>query len=232
MKNLIDNFEKQFGKSVRNLTESDLEKCISDKKYAVYFSEDNVFLFIDGLIKLNSNSNFIKTLVALKYSLSLEINERIISALFSKYRNNIINRDELIKQMNEIKQKDFISVISVDLCSMIALSNLDISSDESLLKTSIEDIKDKIFLMIGSDIEKTHKLRCDLLDLIYQTRENFFSKYQTDILQDITWVDEETSKLTEWDDAKEKESTFPSAKISPEELGLIDITKLKSDKKE
>lgn len=226
MGNLIDKFELQFGKSVRDITEEDLTGCISDPKYKLYFSEKNAIEFLDELIKRNSDTNFVVTLVALKYSLSLELTERAIDKLFSKYRENVIERTELEEKINEMKNKDFISLISVDLCSMIALSDIDISQDETKLEQAVADIRTEIFLKIGSDIEKTHKLRCDLLDLIYQTRENYFSKYQIDILKDNSWVDDETAKLAEFDDENQKGKAPLSTNIKPEEMGLIDITRL------
>ena len=107
---------------------------------------------------------------------------------------------------------------------MIALEDLNLSEEQDLIQSSTEKLE-QIFKNFGS-MENSYPIRCDLIDLIHQVREIYFERYNKEILNE-KWISDEEDKLTDFEDEKIEE--IPDCGIEPEELGYLDITKLKKE---
>ena len=83
-----------------------------------------------------------------------------------------------------------------------------------------------IFESLGR-IESSYQIRADLIDLLYTVRTKVFVEYGESI--DVSWVDEETNKLDEFGFELLNNRELPEINIKPEQLGFIDITKLKKE---
>ena len=76
------------------------------------------------------------------------------------------------------------------------------------------------------DDEKfTYELRCDILDLVIQCSE--YIKMRGGSVNEITWLDDELTKLHNFEFSVFEKGEIPEINIKPEALGLIDITRLK-----
>jgi len=129
-----------------------------------------------------------------------------------------------MKQYRE--SSDPLFVISVFICSLIAIQDVDLSTEKNVLIENIKKVEE-IFNQIGR-IENSYVLRCDIIDLIYQVRERYFLAYEEDILKEISWVDQKADEVNLFAEKTLNTETLPKINIKPEQLGFIDITKLKN----
>lgn len=219
----INIFEKEIGITLEKLDYEKLLLIMQNSKYKKFFNTPKKTLdILDAIIEVNRNQNFIKELYTTKYSIELVEDECLIENLFKKMQENKITQDELLKELKDIRNSsDCLFSISAFLCSLVSKFE-NIREEENILIERIKETE-KIFNLI-SDIS-SYKLKCDIIDLIYQVREYWFDAYGTDILLNISWVDNETDKLAEYEE--KIYGKIKSVNIKPEELGLIDITKLK-----
>lgn len=218
----ISKFENKIGMKIEDLNE---EKFIQILKSVKLFSDEKDAMdTLDEIIKRRQdNPEFVRELTSVKFSLQLDEDAKILDKLFERYRNGKITREELINQMKIFRSSsDPIFVISTVICSMIALEDVQLKDEENIIKSSINGVKN-IFECLGR-IETTYPLRCDLIDLLYTLRSKYFN--HCGIILDMDWVDEETDKLIEFQSQLNKRE-IPEIGIKPEQLGFLDITKLK-----
>lgn len=225
----IEKFEKQLNKKLEALTYNDLLVVMQDEKYKEFFATPkNTLEIISELIDRNLDKNFVKELYTTKYSLELVWDETLIDNIFTKYKKKEIIKEKLEEELKFYrKSSNSLLSISAFLCTMIGAPEIDLKSDEERLIDAIKYCKD-IFEYEISDCSSSYKLRCDIVDLIYTTREYWWNKYETDILKDIDWVDNETDALTEFEH-KLTGNKINGINIKPEQMGFIDITKLKKE---
>ena len=220
----IQDFEKFLGKRASDTTEDDLIKFFTETD----FKEQTPHVIVDFLETLMdhvSNENFKKDIFSIRTASQLLEDEEIIDSIFSNYRLGKITRDELLNRIKQNFQSDDpIFVFSNMLCSMIALEDLNLSEEQDLIQSSTEKLE-QIFKNFGS-MENSYPIRCDLIDLIHQVREIYFERYNKEILNE-KWISDEEDKLTDFEDEKIEE--IPDCGIEPEELGYLDITKLKKE---
>lgn len=221
----LTKFENKIGMKVNDLNEEKFIQIIKNPVYHEFFSNIKDMLdLIDEIMKRKQDDeSFIKELYTTKYLLQLDEDANILDKTFEKYRNNKITREELLEQMKKFRSSsDPIFVISVFICSMIALEDVSLKDEENVLKSSVEQMKD-IFNNLGR-IETSYSLRCDLIDLLYTLRSKYFN--HCGIVIDIDWVDDEADKLLEFQ-SQFNNREIPEIGVKPEQLGFLDITKLK-----
>lgn len=223
----ISEFEKRTGIRLEDLKEENFIKILQNPEYNELFSDKNSLMdLLDEILNRNQDIEFKKELNSVKVMLQLSIDEEIIDNLFKRYRNNEITREKLLETMKIYRTStDPIFVLSVFICSLIALKDVDLREEKAILIDSIEKIK-LIFNDLGK-IENSYQVRADLIDLLYTVRTKFFIEYEDEL--DISWVDDETDKLDQFTFEFLKNRELPEVNIKPEELGFIDITKLKKE---
>lgn len=223
---ILEQFEKQLNKKLEVLTYNDFLELLKNDNYSFYFSNTkNALEIITGLIERNNDKNFIKELFTLKYQIEIVEDEEIIESLFNRFKNKEITKEKLDETLKNYRTStDPLFVISVFLCSLI--NKNDIENEKEKL---INDIKnsENIFFNI-SDYNTSYDLRCSIIDLIYAIREYWWNAYETDILENINWVDNETDALIKFKNEKIG-NEIKSLDIKPEQMGFIDITKLKKE---
>lgn len=149
--------------------------------------------------------------------------ESEIDSIFSKYKEDNI-RDSLKEScISMITSEDQIDSISASLCTMIALEDVDISIYYNSVSNSVNNLFKQISTM---SIEKiSYSLHCDILDLLIQLQFYWNSRYDKKI--EIEGLDEHLSRLHEFEYNVLESGKNPSVNIDPEDLELLDITKLK-----
>ena len=122
-----------------------------------------------------------------------------------------------------ITSKNQIDSVSSSLCTMIALEDVDISIYYNNVSNSVNYLFEKISNM---NIERiSYSLHCDILDLLIQLQFYWNSRYEKKI--EIDGLDNHLSRLHEFEYTVLESGRNPSIDIDPEELELLDITKLK-----
>lgn len=224
----IEKFEKQLNKKLEALTYDDLLKIMQDEKYKEFFATPKSTLeIISELIDRNLDKNFVKELYTTKYSIELVWDETLIDNTFTRYKKKEITKEKLGEELKFYrKSSNSLLSISAFLCTMIGAPEIDLKNDEERLIDAIKSCND-IFYEI-SDYSSSYKLRCDIVDLIYTIREYWWNRYEADILNNINWVDNETDALTEFEH-KLTGNKINGINIKPEQMGFIDITKLKKE---
>lgn len=223
----LSQLKQKIGIKIEDLNEETLLYILKNPEYKNFFNDRRLFLgLLDEILERNQDKNFLKEIYTIKYSLELLQNEEIISNLFTSYRNESITREKLLETMKNYRNsEDSIFVISVFICSLIALPDVDLSLEIEKLEKNIEKVK-SIFENLG-ELKGSYNLRCDLIDLICQIRTKIFSVYNHSI--DISWLDKEIDKIDEFTLEILNKRELPEINIKPEQLGFIDITKLKKE---
>lgn len=223
----IKEFEQKIGMRVEGLNEERFIEILKNPEFKKLFDDKKEFLdLLEEILNRNQDESFKKEVNILKYTLQLLQDEEIIDGLFKRYREEKITREKLLEAMKNYRDSsDPIFVVSVFICSIIALKDVDLRPELENLKKNIEMFK-PIFESLGR-IESSYQIRADLIDLLYTVRTKVFVEYGESI--DVSWVDEETNKLDEFGFELLNNRELPEINIKPEQLGFIDITKLKKE---
>lgn len=226
---ILNEFEKEIGISAEMLDEKAMIQIMANPEYSHFFTNTKEAIdLLDSLIEKNQDSTFKKELNTIKISIQLLENEDIINKIFKKYRDNKITRAELLKDLERFRNSsDPIFVISVFICSLIATQDVDLKIEEDKLKKAILETKNLVDDL--GRLENSYLLQCNIVDLIYQVRERYFDVYEIDILKDIPWVDEKADELNEYEYELNNGFVVPNVDVTPEQLGFINITKLKHE---
>ena len=201
---------------------------MKEPKFAHFFLDTKEAMdLLDKLIDKNRDNNFKKELNTIKISIQLLDNEKIIDTVFKNYREDKIKREELLKTLKRYRNSsDPLFVVSVFICSLIATQDVNLSQERNILVKNVNDLK-ALLDNLGR-FENSYVLRCNIIDLIYQVRERYFIAYEDDILAGIKWVDAAADELNDFAEKTLSTEVLPKLNVKPEQLGFIDITKLKN----
>ena len=223
-------FELIAGITLEGLNEENFTNILKNPEYKEFFEDKKKFLdLLDEILYRNRDQEFLKEINTVKYTIQLFQDEEIISNLFRQYREEKITREKLLETMETYrKSTDPIFVVSVFICSIIALKDVNLSSEFKKLEENIEKFE-TILKSLGK-IENSYALRCDLVDLVYQVKTKIFAEYKYSLNINLEWVDEEIDKLNEFEfEFLNNRKELPEINVKPEQLGFIDITKLKKE---
>lgn len=223
---LIDRFEKSIHKQVRYLNKQDIRLLFQNKKIiSEYFSEpDTAQELLNEILNRAEDPEVKPAIYNIKYTLIQLLTESKIVDIFDNYRSEKITREELLQSMKEMRDSDDGLVsISAIICTLIALADINLEEERESVLKGIEKLQNIYFLT--GDAKESYTIKRNIVDLIYQTREWYFTRYQDDILKDNTTLKTMTEELNNFEDSFIEE--IPNGGIPPESLGYIDITKLK-----
>ena len=222
---LLKQFEKEIGFSVQELTEEKLIEILTDEEYSHFFTYHSraVELF-DEIIPEIENDLFLKELNTVRHTLNLSNIADLLQKLFESRKKEEITDEEFQEKIQKnFESEDPIYVISTLVCLLLSKHSMNIDENFESFKNNIVKIKD-IFSNLGR-IENSYSFRIELIDLLYTAQQEYFFIYEKDLLEGINWLEEEVDKITEFENNFNPE-TFEEIDITPEDLGLIDITKL------
>ena len=233
---LIDDFERTIGKPVRLLSTSDLINLLRDgsiiKKY--FTSIENSIILLDTIEKINEDPEVRCTVYTIRESLELREAWILIDTLFKKFRHGEISREELSKTISDYtKSSNIILALLTYECVLSVLVDINLSKDQQHIKDLVEKSKD-IFNKLTVNIAVSYQMQTALADLLYTLNADNFDRYGEEI--DLKWLDKIVSKFNEFqeeiyqlDESEYKFGGYQTGKLLPEDLGLIDITKLKEE---
>jgi len=224
---LINDFKKEFNiNEITDLDQDQLADILSSDKCKKFFTSYNKAInLIDELDAEIIDENIKKQLYVIKLTLSLSQNEAALIDTFTPYHQMNVTREELIERLNSLlKSEDPTFVLSTFVCMRYALPDYKPEVSKETMVEILAKMKE-IFNKLD-DLLLSYRIRCDLLDLIYQAAEDYFQCYDTPLDEYMKWVNDESTKNNLFEEQFISRTT---ADIAPEEIGLIDITKLKDD---
>lgn len=219
---LLNTFEKEFGIPLSRISEKKFLDIFSQKnlgkKYFINLKNTEEIL---NFISENPNLRNFSNIMLMKAKIYKSESE--IDSIFSKYKEDNI-RDSLKEScISMITSEDQIDSISASLCTMIALEDVDISIYYNSVSNSVNNLFKQISTTSIEEI--SYSLHCDILDLLIQLQFYWNSRYDKKI--EIEGLDEHLSRLHEFEYNVLESGKNPSVNIDPEDLELLDITKLK-----
>ena len=219
---LLNAFEKEFGTPLSRISEKKFLDIFSQKDLGrKYFANSKNTEEILNFISENANLKNFSNIMIMKAKIYKS--ESDIDSIFSKYKEDNI-RDSLKEScISMITSENSIDCVSSSLCTMIALEDVDISIYYNNVSNSVNSLFKQISTM---NIERiSYSLHCDILDLLIQLQFYWNSRYEKKI--EIDGLDNHLSRLHEFEYTVLESGRNPSIDIDPEELELLDITKLK-----
>lgn len=200
-----------------NITENELTPEIlynSIKKESL--SKDIISTWIVS-IKKNCSLECYNAILNIYLNLYLIQSEDIIKKYIDSYNQEIINKETLFENINSYLKNNwpFISII-IDL-----IPDYELTINEEIINKIIAPFE----LLNSFEINKyTKPCIINYLDAFYKVRTSYFNRYQNDIFKDkVNIINELQKKLND-----SEEMVIPEINIKPEQLGLLDITKLKN----
>lgn len=224
---LLNSLEKDLNESLRKISKDTfLEKFVKLNLAEKYLQdEDEIIDLLDNLDKIAPQLKTWTT--TMRSKLILRKTEVEIEDCFLEY--NLNKNDKLLdsKLQAFISNGDALISLSGIICSLIS-KRLSVAE---LSKKYNENIGKVLGVLKNLDEEKfTYELRCDILDLVIQCGE--YIKMSGGSVNEIIWLDDELTKLHEFEFNVFEKGEIPELSMKPEELGLIDITRLKKGKGE
>ena len=226
MEKIIDTFEKRIGKSIRELTENELIEILKAEEYRDFFKDpDSSLIILDAINQLNKYEKIKKETSLIIFNIKLLRAEAIVDSEFNSYKSNEITRDDLENKVISFIESDdtFLSTVAVS-CALISLETIEVRKYKDIIIKNFNGIRETLNI-IKSEPD-SYPLRISLLEFIFQIREDYFVKYDDDLLKDLDWVNTELDEIHQYEDMAIRKAMPKEINIDPEQLGFIDITKL------
>lgn len=221
--------EEKIGTKLEDLTEEKLLEIVKNNDIVskLFNNLTDMIDFLDLIMERNRNKkDFLKELFTVRCMIEMRNNENIIDGVFKRYRENVIDRENLKTSLFAyIESDDPLFSISAVICCLISMEDLDITKYQKTIEENLEKIK--FYFQNFGRIENSYLLRCDIIDLIYTLRSMIFERYGIEL--NIEWVDEECKTTEQYEIEFLNNRELPAVNMKPEDLGFIDITKLKKE---
>jgi hypothetical protein len=231
---MIDLIESKFKINLRKATAQEVSALFQNGKFKSLFNEDNQNDFADllsGIGKIIEEKDTRDVIIASQMIHSLILARSRIISYFDSYEDSAIGHEDLVASVqSEIDSDNEIAALNAILINYESNLNLKISSRK--LVENLKKISRKLVDILTTKF--TYYYKAILIDLVCEVLDRYFTDEGVKVCQenpDIwTWVKDEIHKLQEVEDKDfHRPSEFDIEEDSqlPEELGLLDITKLK-----
>lgn len=229
---LIDDFEHTIGRTVRTLSAQELLKLLQDKNIInKYFTSVNKSIsLLDEIMKINTDQDVKCILYTIRESIEMRQAWNLTDKLFREFRHGEISKEELIEIIDEYKNSSniILGLLTYE-CVLSVLVDVDLSKEQDQIKNLVEKSKD-IFNILTTKIEVSYPMQATLADLVYTLDADNFERYGESL--DLKWLDDIVWKFNEFQEKifeTDEFTKYQAGKLLPEDLGLIDITKLKEE---
>lgn len=224
--------ESILGKSLSELTVEDIPVICKNEEFLKLMADrEKAIEIADEIIDTNKDKDVVLEFIPIKLSSEIYLAKVHVSKLFKKFDEDN-DRDSLINELKEsLLHGQVHKKLVTAVAAMGAVSDFDISEFEDILKISISNIENILYEKVN--LEKALPLACDILDLIFTIRENYYNLYKIDLIEDKSNLENYVEQLNQFMkpmyDAMQEEAERLANGKKPEELGLLDITKLQKD---
>lgn len=218
---LLNSLEKDIGVALSSVSYNTFIEKFTNKKLAQKYFIDRRHVQ-DILEYLVTNPNLKVFTDSMSLFLRLNTCEEEIDQIYTRYLEDK-NRPNLIKAMlTKVESNDAVEVISAALCMMISLEDTNIEIYYNTVSRSYTELIKHLEQIPIS--KETYQLQCDLLDLLLEMCYYWNSKYENKIKEEL--LDEKLKKLHTFEFEEFEGSTTPSLDMTPEDIGLLDITRI------
>lgn len=230
----MNKINKMLNKSSEDINLNDVILLSKNEEALKIFSEDlnTGFEFFKDVFNNNKDKDVVREIKPLFYDFKLKIIEKELGSFYRKFEKDK-NVDTLLKSLDEyISSDDFLKSISASIVYIIgSINGLDLTSTKylELLKNNLKELEKLIYAL---EMETSFPIICELIDLLYSFRNLYFNKYNIDIMDDTTEIQEYIKKLNDFAEPlykkleDEAKNIVEKENINPEDMGFIDITKL------
>lgn len=230
---ILTEFENLTGISAKDLTLEKLTDILKNPDYGKFFEDTPTFIeFLKELKSVVTDDDFKKEINSAYYLADMRVCEDKMIQEFTSFENNEITREELEDWIKtEFTSDDPVESITAYICAMMSLSDIDLKDDYNNVSEKLTELVE-VFDTLG-DIKNSYSVYSDLSDLIFQTNTYYYNGYGKEPLtkESSTKLNNYTERIGDFEFSVIEDGDLPSAQYDPEDMGMIDITKLGKEKK-
>ena len=230
----LDTVERKFGINFRTASPDRIFMLFQQEGFRKMFDEDKQDDFshlLSGMGKVIEDTETKDTITASYLLHQLILSRTRIMSYYDSYEDGAMTRDELIAAMDaEIGSAEEVPALNAILLNYESALDLKISSEK--LVDILKSLEAKISAI--KTTKHTYYQKAMLIDFICSALDAYFRAEGVKICQDNpdiwAWVKAEIAELQRVEDTefhRLSEFDLPEDSHVPEELGLLDITKLR-----
>lgn len=226
-----EEFEKKIGKDLSDINMKDLNELMDQEDIMMLLNDhDTAINACNKVLTENLDPEVRSEFAPVKYYHELYKQEEEIADIYNQYEvdkspENFVNR---IKEFNKTSTSVGRLVSYVMLLKNV--EGLDLTGEKDHIIAAVDDV---IHILNSLDFSKGLGTVCDMVDILYSIQQDYFEKYQVDVLDGrVNKLNEIVSKLNEimkeyYNAELEKiEEEIPDD-AKPEDVGMLDVTKYK-----
>ena len=226
-----EEFEKKIGKDLSDINMKDLNELMDQEDIMMMLNDhDTAINACNKVLTENLDHEVRSEFAPVKYYHELYKQEEEIADIYNQYEvdkspENFVNR---IKEFN--KTSTSIGRLVSYIMLLKNVEGLDLTGEKDHIIAAVDDV---IHILNSLDFSKGLGTVCDMIDILYSIQQDYFEKYQVDVLDGrVNKLNEIVSKLNEimkeyYNNELEKiEEEIPDD-AKPEDIGMLDVTKYK-----
>ena len=226
-----EEFEKKIGKDLSDINMKDLNELMDQEDIMMLLNDhDTAINACNKVLTENLDPEVRSEFAPVKYYHELYKQEEEIADIYNQYEvdkspENFVNR---IKEFN--KTSTSVGRLVSYIMLLKNVEGLDLTGEKDHIIAAVDDV---IHILNSLDFSKGIGTVCDMIDILYSIQQDYFEKYQVDVLDGrVNKLNEIVSKLNEimkeyYNNELEKiEEEIPDD-AKPEDIGMLDVTKYK-----
>ena len=226
-----EEFEKKIGKDLSEINMKDLNELMDQEDVMMLLNDhDTAINACNKVLTENLDPEVRSEFAPVKYYHELYKQEEEIADIYNQYEvdkspENFVNR---IKEFN--KTSTSVGRLVSYIMLLKNVEGLDLTGEKDHIIAAVDDV---IHILNSLDFSKGIGTVCDMIDILYSIQQDYFEKYQVDVLDGrVNKLNEIVSKLNEimkeyYNNELEKiEEEIPDD-ATPEDIGMLDVTKYK-----
>lgn len=228
MTRLLNDFQKMVGKDLTKLSTQEFTEIINDSRYVNFYVNNAFEILVDMLDLENIDKDLRRTLWEIYLNLLYKIDVKTIAAEIDKHTAGEISDEDFMAKCKEYFEESEDPVLALLTFITVGSLGIDIKFAKETVISNIKRLEE-LFMHLTPGSILSFSTRNDYLTLLYNVKvEANYSFGDEDILKDFSWVKEAQEEFDK--EIAEVIDALPESEAAPEELGLIDITKLKNKK--
>lgn len=226
-----EEFEKKIGKDLSDINMKDLNELMEQEDVMILLNDhDTAINACNKVLTENLDPEVRSEFAPVKYYHELYKQEEEIADIYNQYEvdkspENFVNR---IKEFN--KTSTSVGRLVSYIMLLKNVEGLDLTGEKDHIIAAVDDV---IHILNSLDFSKGIGTVCDMIDILYSIQQDYFEKYQVDVLDGrVNKLNEIVSKLNEImkeyynNELKKINEEIPDD-AKPEDIGMLDVTKYK-----
>ena len=226
-----EEFEKKIGKDLSDINMKDLNELMEQEDVMMLLNDhDTAINACNKVLTENLDPEVRSEFAPVKYYHELYKQEEEIADIYNQYEvdkspENFVNR---IKEFN--KTSTSVGRLVSYIMLLKNVEGLDLTGEKDHIIAAVDDV---IHILNSLDFSKGIGTVCDMIDILYSIQQDYFEKYQVDVLDGrVNKLNEIVSKLNEimkeyYNNELEKIKEEIPDDAKPEDVGMLDVTKYK-----